>query len=85
MGTAQDKRRARDAARNAALVEQQHQGQIGEARSVARATGAAEGRAYGAKVVSQAVLEHAGRLFKEGRDEEARAVRAVHRLLPIVV
>ena len=83
--TSQDKRRARDAARKAEAIEAQHQEQLGQARSVARAAGAVEGRAYGAKVVSQAVLEHAGRLFKEGKDDEARAVRAVHRLLPVVV
>jgi len=79
------KRRARDAVRKAAAVEARHQEQLGEARSVARAAGAAEGRAYGAKVVSQAVLEHAGRLFKEGKDDAANAVRAVHRLLPAVL
>ena len=85
MGTALEKRRARDAARKAAEIEARHQDQLGEARSVARAAGATEGRQHGATVIKQAVLEHAGRLFKEGKDDEARAVRAVHRLLPAVL
>ena len=85
MTTAAQKRRIRDAARKAEAIEAQHQEQLGQARSVARATGAAEGRKHGSTLIKQAVLEHAGRLFKEGKDDEARAVRAVHRLLPVVV
>lgn len=51
--------------------------EVDTARTQAIAAGVARGRAD----ERQAVLDHAGRLYKERKDNDAAAVREVHRLL----
>jgi hypothetical protein len=82
MATEQQKRRAREAARRAAEVDAKHQHEIVAAKSQAFGEGHAAGAKHGAKVMRDTVLDHAGRLYKEGKDDAAKAVRDVQRLLP---
>lgn len=79
------KRRARYALRKAAELETKHQLEINLAKETARNEGRLHGRSQGAKEIRDLVLEHAGRLYKEGRDDAAKAVRDVQRLLPVSV
>lgn len=58
---------------------------VATAKESARLTGQGEGRVHGAKLVRDTVLKHCGRLFEEGKDDAARAVRDVHRALPTTV
>lgn len=83
--SALQKRRIRDAKRRAAELDAKHQHEITLAKDAARHEGRMHGRNQGAKEVRDLVLEHAGRLYKEGRDDAAKAVRDVQRLLPISV
>ena len=45
----------------------------------------ARGVKEGGETMRAAVLDHAGRLYKERKDSDAAAVREVHRLLPTTV
>lgn len=83
--SALQKRRIREAKRRAAELETKHQQEIELAKRLARDQGHAEGRQQGARTIRDQVLEHAGRLYKEGRDDAAKAVRDVQRLLPTSV
>ena len=79
------KRRIRDAERKRALLEQKHRAEINAVAFKAREEGRAEGRTYGARLMREHVLDHAGRLYKEGKDDAAGAVREVHKQLPQTV
>lgn len=79
------KRRIREAKRRAAELDAKHQHEITLAKETARHEGRMQGRSQGAKEMRDQVLEHAGRLYKEGRDDAAKAVRDVQRLLPTSV
>jgi len=80
--TRQEKRRIRDARRKLAQLEQQHHHEAFTAANRAREEGRIAGVQQGARIIREKVLDHAGRLYKEGRDDAAKAVRDVHGLLP---
>ena len=80
--TRQEKRRIRDAHRKLAQLEQKHRHEAFTAANRAREEGRIAGVQQGARIIREKVLDHAGRLYKEGRDDAAKAVRDVHGLLP---
>jgi len=81
--SAQQKRRIREAKHRQAQLEQKHREDINAAVARARQEGHAAGAEQGAKILLEQMLDHAGRLFKQGQDDAAKAVRAVHGLLSI--
>ncbi len=87
--TPSQKRKIRDAKNKAGKLDAQHRHEVSLAAETARMSGYADGhrKGYndGMKFTRDAVLEHSGRLFKEGKDDSAKAVRDVQRLLPISV
>jgi len=79
--TQNDKRRRRDAARKAGVLAAKHEQNCQDAARHGQAKGHAEGFQSGAKFACSLVLDAAGRLFKEGKDSDANAVREVHRAI----
>jgi len=79
--TQNDKRRRRDAARKAEALAAKHEQDCRDAARRGEVNGRAEGFQSGAKFACSLVLDAAGRLFKEGKDSDANAVREVHRAI----
>jgi hypothetical protein len=79
--TKNDKRRRRDAARKAEVLAAKHEQDCRDAAHRGQVKGDAEGFRAGAKFICSLVLDAAGRLFKEGKDSDANAVREVHRAI----
>lgn len=73
-----EKRRAREAKRRAAQRERVHMADISAAESRGYQSGHESGAKFGTNVAVREVLDHAGDLYKAGKDVEAAAVRALH-------
>ncbi len=76
------KRRAYEAKRRQEERDRKHREEVADATMRAREEGRVAGVQQGAKSMRDMVLDHAGRLYKDGMDVQAEAVRAVYRLLP---
>lgn len=79
--TKQQKRRQYEAKRKARRQAEKVRIEVNSAAWKAKEEGRKEGFAQGVKAVKDSVLDHAGRLYKEGKDTDASAVREVHRQL----
>ncbi len=76
------KRRAYEAKRRQEERDRKHREELAEATNRAREEGRVAGMQQGANIMREAVLDHAGKLYKQDKDVQAEAVRAVYRLLP---
>ncbi len=75
------KRRQYEAKRRERRQAEKVRMQVNEAAYKAKEAGRLEGIAQGSKSTKESVLNHAGQLYKEGKDADASAVREVHRKL----
>lgn len=84
MSTPQERARKRrqEGQRRAKLRAENHAAQIRLAEYGAERKGRDAGITIGARLCSGLILEAAGKLYKDGRDSEASAVREAYRGLP---
>ena len=84
MSTPQERARKRrqESQRRARLREQNHAARIRLAEYAGEKKGRDEGVTVGARFCASLILAAAGKLYQDGRDQEANAVRDAYRGLP---